>query len=142
MTAAYRESPAFAGNDLYDEPHYNLFGQLEQKMSVYAQVLPEYDMHVNLFPNYGMDYMGGISFDDYVNRFVSTVTSSNHVCQDPYPLHTQNGTRVIDSGYYKGLQTTADAAKKNSLDHWIYYVLPEWFSKPTTVVPIASQVYM
>lgn len=143
MTAAYRESPAFAGNDLYDEPHYNLFGQLEQKMSVYAQVLPEYDMHVNLFPNYGMDYMGGISFDDYVNRFVSTVTSSNHVCQDPYPLQTQNGTRVIDSGYYKGLQTTANAAKQNNLDHWIYIQTMTGVSQDTypTLADLRFQAY-
>lgn len=119
LTSAYSKSPAFAGNNLLDEPRFSAFSNIESKMNIYTKILPEYDMHVNLFPNYGAAFMG-ISYEDYIRRFVQIVTDTKHICQDTYPLLSTNQTRFIKNDYYEGLQVTANAAKEQNLDHWIY----------------------
>ena len=119
-TADYRNSPSFAGNNLFDEPSNTQFSTLQAYASVYKQALPAYDMHINLFPNYGVTSLIGISYQTYLNQYISTVTSCDHISQDPYPFSNSNGTKNVYSEYYTGLLQMANIAKTKNLDYWIY----------------------
>lgn len=119
-TSDYINNPSFAGNNLYDEPSNSQFASLQTYASIYKQALPGYDMHINLFPNYGATGLIGISYKTYLNQYISTITSCDHISQDPYPFSNLSGTKNVYSEYYQGLSDMAVIARDYDLDYWIY----------------------
>ena len=117
LTEPYRNSPAFAGNDLIDEPGSGSFAELGRIVDIYKKALPEYDMHINLFPDYAFSNIN--IFKNYIGSYIDNI-NSDHICTDSYPFSMANQNKITYSGYYNGMNVTAKAARDNNLDHWEY----------------------
>ncbi len=121
LLEVYCHSPSFAGNFLADEPAGDRFDSLVAASEYYAELMPGYQMYVNLLPNFAPPaaYIEG-DFAKYVQAFVDRFPY-DYVSQDFYPIDImQNGRKMISSSYYDSMFTAAAAARDAGKENWMY----------------------
>lgn len=117
-TEPYRDSPAFGGNNLIDEPGISTIKTLQAPQEKYRQVLPQYSLHINLFP-IEAEIMG-LNFTNYLKEYQRCLSNSLHLSSDPYCLRTINGIKHTEERHLTSLGMTGRLAKELNQEHWVY----------------------
>ncbi|PWM47236.1 MAG: hypothetical protein DBX47_00970 [Clostridiales bacterium] len=139
-TSEYINSPVFLGNDVIDEPGAEVMQQLSARTVNYKKALPEYDMHINLLPNYAFGTES--DFEDYVQTYLETI-HADHISTDVYPLMTIHGKKQTKPNYFEGVYYTAKTARDNNLSHWVYIqLLTGMDNRAPDMVDLRFQAYV
>ena len=113
---------AIWGIELIDEPHSSLFPGIGQSTQELLDKYPNYQVYINLFPNYATadnlgnaneykkaDYVGHIQqYIEYVN--------TDYVSYDHYMYNPYHGGW---SDYIENLRIVADACRPINKDYWV-----------------------
>ena len=120
LLSVYKDSPSFCGNYLVDEPAGDRFPELINTVTYYKELMPGYEMYINLLPNYApaSAFVGG-SFEQYMRDFTEKFPLS-YVSQDFYPININGKKRTIASTYFSGLYDQAKAARDAGKETWMY----------------------
>ncbi|MFC5403237.1 beta-galactosidase [Cohnella soli] len=116
----YKNSPAFGGVLVSDEPGALKFKKLGALHEKFKQLLPGKHFYVNLFPTYSsLDQRDGRTYKEYVDEYIQTV-KPDFVSFDHYPL-----MQGVDGPYTKedhllNLDIVSNASKKAGLPFWAF----------------------
>lgn len=122
----FTQSEYFLGFNFWDEPSTERFASLENSVKAFKEDYPDKLAYINLLPNYATTgQMGADSFADYIQTFVETVPSVDHLSYDFYPLVGQmSGGEVMSHSVWQlwlaSLETMANAAKDTGKDLWVF----------------------
>lgn len=132
------DHPGLAGYFIRDEPPASMFDSLAKWIEKIRSVDHTHLVYVNLLPDYATpDQLGVPTYQQYVDRFVSTVPTS-FLSFDYYPII---GSQVRGS-WYSNLGVIADAARKAKEPFWAFALSVKHFgyAAPTTE-NLREQVY-
>lgn len=141
--ALYKDSPAFAGHVAYDEPSSVLYDQIKHVGDYYAEALPGKEYYVNLLPSVGKVQCGEDSFEEYVEKFITT-TNPSVVSYDKYSLLTHpNGLPRLAPDHLYCLETVATLAKKYNIPFYNFMLtMGHWsYRTPKNYDDLAWQLY-
>ncbi len=124
--AEFLDSEYFMGFNFWDEPGTSRFESLEESAKIFKEDHPDKLAYINLLPNYATaGQMGASDFSEYINTFLETVPSVDHLSYDFYPLSGQmSGGEVMSHGvsqlWLYSLEVMANAAKSVNKDLWVF----------------------
>jgi hypothetical protein len=120
LISSYKNSKAFTGNLVADEPGPSLFDQLGALHAEYKKLLPNKDFYVNLFPTYSsLAQRGGLDYNQYLNQFIQKV-KPDVLSFDFYPLMQRTDGTSIKEDYLYNLGLVSDATKKAKIPFWSF----------------------
>ena len=84
----------------------------------YHEKYPDKFIYVNLFPSYaGIPQMGGVTYEEYIDRWVNEMTGLKSVSFDHYPLTKTRG--VITQSYFYNLDLVRSKTLAKRLHFWM-----------------------
>ncbi len=136
MIADYRNHPALAGFFLGDEPGPGSFAQLAAVNQYLLKKEPKRLPFINLLPNYVDEKYIGMKYNEYVDRFCSTV-KPRLVCYDHYALFKG----IERDGYFANMETIRRAALKYDAEMgFIFQCTPHGTYRDPTETDLRWQV--
>lgn len=117
----YKDSPAYCGNYLADEPTGDTFDSLQSAVTYFRELMPGREMYVNLFPNIAPPtaFING-SYEAYIRAFLTDFPLS-YVSQDFYPIDIDaRGRKNVSEQYYASLSVMCRAARDAGKEAWMY----------------------
>ena len=137
----YKDSPAFAGHLVIDEPNAAQFGNIAVVKEFYEEYLPDKEFFVNLLPDCGS--IGTESYDEYLDGFIETV-NPEFLSYDRYPLtYDTSKNPDLGLGYIKNLEDVAVRAKEHGIPFYVYLLtMGHWnYRTPKNYDDLAWQIY-
>lgn len=137
----YKDSPAFAGHLVYDEPNARQFDNIAAVKDFYEEYLPDKEFFVNLLPD--STATGTDTYGEYLDEFIEKV-KPEFLSYDRYAL-TYDTTKNPDLalGYIKNLEDVAVRAKEHGIPFYVYLLtMGHWnYRTPKNYDDLAWQIY-
>ncbi|MEA4832665.1 MAG: hypothetical protein VB118_08625 [Oscillospiraceae bacterium] len=129
LTASYKDSPAFLGNILWDEPSINDYNTITKITEAYKKAFPDKFASVNLLPLYATEQQIGTSdYKKYVKEFADKV-ATDFISVDIYPLTIyDNGEMHTYDNFINCFAIVADECRSHNLDFRTYIQAIGWDS--------------
>lgn len=106
--------PAVFGYYLRDEPGPQIFPGLARWSAAFRAAAPSAWPYINLLPNYASDRQLGGDYEQYVERFVTTVNPP-FLSYDNYPVMEDGSLR---ESYFENLEVIRAAALRHNVPFW------------------------
>ena len=142
---AYKDSPAFKGHLVVDEPGAHQFDDLAALKQKYEKMFPGKDFYVNLYPTYaGAALWRTDSYFEYIDQYIEKV-QPEFLSYDSYPLLTDAyGTTSLQEDYLFNKEIIATKTKEAGIPFWTF-IQTIGFGlvnrRPQSKADIAFQVY-
>lgn len=138
VIADYKDSAAFLGYHIIDEPSAAIFGNIAPIKAYLNEKDPDHLAYVNLFPNYAStSQLGSSSYQAHVDDYMSIVRPQ--VLSYDFYCITTGGLR---SAYYENLEIIRNAAMSNGVPFWAFTLsTPHWSFPTPTEGHIRFQLY-
>ena len=142
---AYKDSPAFKGHLVVDEPGAHQFDDLAALKQKYEKMFPGKDFYVNLYPTYaGAALWRTDSYFEYIDQYIEKV-QPEFLSYDSYPLLTDAyGTTSLQEDYPFNKEIIATKTKEAGIPFWTF-IQTIGFGlvnrRPQSKADIAFQVY-
>ena len=142
---AYKDSPAFKGHLVVDEPGAHQFDDLAVLKQKYGKMFPGKDFYVNLYPTYaGAALWRTDSYFEYIDQYIEKV-QPEFLSYDSYPLLTDAyGTTSLQEDYLFNKEIIATKTKEAGIPFWTF-IQTIGFGlvnrRPQSKADIAFQVY-
>ena len=142
---AYKDSPAFKGHLVVDEPGALQFDDLAALKPKYEKMFPGKDFYINLFPTYaGTSLWRTDSYFEYIDQYIEKV-QPEFLSYDSYPLLTDAyGTTSLQEDYLFNKEIIATKTKEAGIPFWTF-IQTIGFGlvnrRPQSKADIAFQVY-
>ena len=142
---AYKDSPAFKGHLVVDEPGAHQFDDLAVLKQKYEKMFPGKDFYVNLYPTYaGAALWRTDSYFEYIDQYTEKV-QPEFLSYDSYPLLTDAyGTTSLQEDYLFNKEIIATKTKEAGIPFWTF-IQTIGFGlvnrRPQSKADIAFQVY-
>jgi len=120
MFDEFKDSPAFGGVLVSDEPGASKFKQLGALHEKFKQLLPGKHFYVNLFPTYSsLDQRSGRTYKEYIDEYIQTV-KPEFVSFDHYPLMQSVDGTYTKEDHLLNLDIVSSASKRAGLPFWAF----------------------
>ena len=118
---AYKDSPAFKGHLVVDEPGAHQFDDLAALKQKYEKMFPGKDFYVNLYPTYaGAALWRTDSYFEYIDQYIEKV-QPEFLSYDSYPLLTDAyGTTSLQEDYLFNKEIIATKTKEAGIPFWTF----------------------
>lgn len=142
---AYKDSPAFKGHLVVDEPGALQFDDLAALKPKYEKMFPGKDFYINLFPTYaGTSLWKTDTYFEYIDQYIEKV-QPEFLSYDSYPLLTDAyGTTSLQEDYLFNKEIIATKTKEAGIPFWTF-IQTIGFGlvnrRPQSKADIAFQVY-
>ena len=142
---AYKDSPAFKGHLVVDEPGAHQFDDLAVLKQKYEKMFPGKDFYVNLYPTYaGAALWRTDSYFEYIDQYIEKV-QPEFLSYDSYPLLTDvYNTTSLQEDYLFNKEIIATKTKEAGIPFWTF-IQTIGFGlvnrRPQSKADIAFQVY-
>ena len=142
---AYKDSPAFKGHLVVDEPGAHQFDDLAVLKQKYEKMFPGKDFYVNLYPTYaGAALWRTDSYFEYIDQYIEKV-QPEFLSYDSYPLLTDvYNTTSPQEDYLFNKEIIATKTKEAGIPFWTF-IQTIGFGlvnrRPQSKADIAFQVY-
>lgn len=117
----YKDSPAFKGHLVVDEPGVSQFDDLAALKPKYEKMFPGKNFYVNLFPTYaGVSLWETSTYFDYIGQYIETVQpevlsyDSYSLLQDAY------GETSLQEDYLYNKEIIATMTKEAGIPFWTF----------------------
>ena len=142
---AYKDSPAFKGHLVVDEPGAHQFDDLAALKQKYEKMFPGKDFYVNLYPTYaGAALWRTDSYFEYIDQYIEKV-QPEFLSYDSYPLLTDAyNTTSLQEDYLFNKEIIATKTKEAGIPFWTFIqTIGFWLvnRRPQSKADIAFQVY-
>ena len=142
----YRDSPAFCGIHVCDEPGRRKFELIQKMQTDLAKHCPGKTCYVNLFPHFASPQQllsdlnrdaenADYDYQRYLQDYIRIV-SPPYISFDYYPLTEVPGK--IYSVYYRQLETIRQAAASAGIPFWCFVQTTNWW--PPFRTPMFSEI--
>ena len=117
----YKNSPAFNGHLVVDEPGVPQFASLGELKPKYEKMFPGKDFYVNLFPTYaGASLWKTNTYFDYIDQWIQTV-QPEFISYDSYSLLADAyGETSLQEDYLYNKEIIAEKAKQAGIPFWTF----------------------
>ena len=142
---AYKDSPAFKGHLVVDEPGALQFDDLAALKPKYEKMFPGKDFYVNLYPTYaGAALWRTDSYFEYIDQYIEKV-QPEFLSYDSYSLLADAyGTTSLQEDYLYNKEIIATKTKEAGIPFWTF-IQTIGFGivnrRPQSKADIAFQVY-
>ncbi len=142
----YKDSPAFSGIHVCDEPGSKKFDLLKQMQESMQRNCPGKTCYVNLFPHFATpkqlvsDLSAGdenpdYDYERYLRDYIRIVKPS-YISFDYYPLTEKEGK--IYPAYYNQINMIREASKEAKIPFWCFVQTTNWW--PPFRTPVFSEI--
>ena len=142
---AYKDSPAFKGHLVVDEPGALQFDDLAALKPKYEKMFPDKDFYINLFPTYaGTSLWKTDTYFEYIDQYIEKV-QPEFLSYDSYSLLADAyGTTSLQEDYLYNKEIIATKTKEAGIPFWTF-IQTIGFGlvnrRPQSKADIAFQVY-
>ena len=142
---AYKDSPAFKGHLVVDEPGALQFDDLAALKPKYEKMFPGKDFYINLFPTYaGTSLWKTDTYFEYIDQYIEKV-QPEFLSYDSYSLLADAyGTTSLQEDYLYNKEIIATKTKEAGIPFWTF-IQTIGFGlvnrRPQSKADIAFQVY-
>ena len=142
---AYKDSPAFKGHLVVDEPGALQFDDLAALKPKYEKMFPGKDFYINLFPTYaGASLWKTDTYFEYIDQYIEKV-QPEFLSYDSYSLLADAyGTTSLQEDYLYNKEIIATKTKEAGIPFWTF-IQTIGFGlvnrRPQSKADIAFQVY-
>jgi hypothetical protein len=113
----FKDHPALAGYNLYDEPGMSKFASIATQVQTIQALDPDHLCYIVLAPNYASStHLGTSIYGDYVSSFLNQVPVEV-LSFDHYPIISETTYR---DGFYANLEIISSGAKAKGKPFWAF----------------------
>lgn len=127
----YKNHPAFAGINIFDEPIVSQFDMLAKPNKMLLKENPTSLSYCNLLPTYVTpEQLGAKSYTDYLETYIRTL-NPQLIAFDNYGIIKKGSKIVCRDDYFENLEIASEVSKRAGIPMWTYILSTAHFSYPT-----------